>query len=448
GLIVLAPDGGGDAITVTPSAAITDGLDVANSIIVNAINVGPNTILGTTAVIDFTNFDVDANGQVIALDGIVTEVVAGTCSDSNFATDTDGTLCIDSSNGRIYYRYGGAWHYSAQTAGFQIPDYETEGIEIGDYVIGRINNELSDGALHGLWETIDLSILLGQGPVNISNGVITEDLDGVSIDVDVFGAVQTVELLAGQQLDLAVLVEQLGVVDEEEQLSTADLLTRVDSLENRLATLENTGTVAGITGQAEEAAVEPDTIIWQDVAVTGLLTVENNADLLGELTVRSDVTLYAQLIVDTINIANALFVHGDTTLFGNLLVEGDVDIKGELSLSDQQAGLATIPRGGKEVEVTYTKPFIKTPLVLASPQVPISQYWIAEQTSAGFIIRTSELADEDISFSWLTLTVEEPKTVLGEALDTDDDGILDIDETDETKTEEQGSEPADNSETK
>ena len=29
-----------------------------------------------------------------------------------------------------------AWHYAAQTAGFQIPNYETEGLEVGNLVIG------------------------------------------------------------------------------------------------------------------------------------------------------------------------------------------------------------------------------------------------------------------------------------------------------------------------
>jgi len=57
-----------DAILITNSGGITNGItdaiDASAGDIVNAINVGSNTILGTTAVIDFTNFDVDGSGNI------------------------------------------------------------------------------------------------------------------------------------------------------------------------------------------------------------------------------------------------------------------------------------------------------------------------------------------------------------------------------------------------
>ncbi|MBI2410280.1 MAG: hypothetical protein HYV32_00085, partial [Candidatus Kerfeldbacteria bacterium] len=54
-----------DAILVTASGGdttVTDALDASAANIVNAVNVGANTITGTTAVVDFTDFDVDADG--------------------------------------------------------------------------------------------------------------------------------------------------------------------------------------------------------------------------------------------------------------------------------------------------------------------------------------------------------------------------------------------------
>ncbi|MCS7092622.1 MAG: MerR family DNA-binding transcriptional regulator, partial [Patescibacteria group bacterium] len=59
-----------DGIIIAASNAagvITDALDVSDPEIVNAINIGANTILGTTGVIDFTNFDVSAGGNVTAV---------------------------------------------------------------------------------------------------------------------------------------------------------------------------------------------------------------------------------------------------------------------------------------------------------------------------------------------------------------------------------------------
>jgi len=95
-----------------------------------------------------TNSNIEATGQVTGLDGLVTKVVASAITDDDFDVDQNGKLAIDSSNHRLYFRYGGGWHYCAQDAGFQIPADETEGLSVGDIVIGKVNEELNDGALH------------------------------------------------------------------------------------------------------------------------------------------------------------------------------------------------------------------------------------------------------------------------------------------------------------
>jgi len=85
---------------------------------------------------------------------LVTRVAVSAPTES----DANGSIVVDSGDsGRIYFRYGGAWHYVAQTAGFQIPNFETsdpisgEAINEGDIVLGMINQTLEDGALHGIW---------------------------------------------------------------------------------------------------------------------------------------------------------------------------------------------------------------------------------------------------------------------------------------------------------
>lgn len=67
GVITVTPDGSPAAcILVSPGAAATTGLDVSDSDLTNAISVGDNVILGGAASINFTNFDVDAAGNVTA----------------------------------------------------------------------------------------------------------------------------------------------------------------------------------------------------------------------------------------------------------------------------------------------------------------------------------------------------------------------------------------------
>lgn len=113
---------------------------------------------GTSATdIDFGSLDLTTTGTLTlggSTDGtLVTRVKAGAATES----DTNGSLVVDSTNGRLYFRYGAAWHYVAQTAGFQIPDFETvdplsgEQIKESDLVLGMINQTFEDGALHGVW---------------------------------------------------------------------------------------------------------------------------------------------------------------------------------------------------------------------------------------------------------------------------------------------------------
>lgn len=92
--------------------------------------------------------------QLVCTDGIVTKVKAGALGDGDFTVDTDGLIGIDSTNNRIYYRYGGGWHFAAGDAGFQIREDELTCslcrniIGLGEAVVGVTNRYMSDGALH------------------------------------------------------------------------------------------------------------------------------------------------------------------------------------------------------------------------------------------------------------------------------------------------------------
>lgn len=97
GKVTIASDDGGSLITLSPSAAAV-GIDASNATLTNAIDVGANTIAGTTAVIDFTNFDVTAAGNLSAVDGTFTGNVSVTGTfqqDSITAATAATTLTVD-----------------------------------------------------------------------------------------------------------------------------------------------------------------------------------------------------------------------------------------------------------------------------------------------------------------------------------------------------------------
>ncbi|MCM8787154.1 MAG: hypothetical protein NC935_03780 [Candidatus Omnitrophica bacterium] len=113
----------------------------------------------------------EVKGMVNASDdGISTKVIEGPITDQNFyGQPHNGLIGIDSKNGRIYFRANDKWHYVSKTGGFQIPVEEIEGINMEDFVIGKIDERMSDGALHGVW--VSLAEALEKLGLTIKNGI-------------------------------------------------------------------------------------------------------------------------------------------------------------------------------------------------------------------------------------------------------------------------------------
>lgn len=132
------------------------------------------TIRGTGNVgigIEKPKWKVEVKGMVNASDdGISTKVIEGPVSDQGFRGQPhNGLIGIDSKNGRIYFRANDKWHYVSKTGGFQIPVEEIEGINIDDFVVGKIDEAMSDGALHGIW--VSLTKALEKLGLVIKNGI-------------------------------------------------------------------------------------------------------------------------------------------------------------------------------------------------------------------------------------------------------------------------------------
>jgi len=93
------------------------------------VNLAGNTLYGDTAANGDLILSATTNGTVTTsyiiasnmfdatADGLATAVVAGAVGDGSFtATPINGCIAIDSSNGRLYFKYGDAWHYCSQDA--------------------------------------------------------------------------------------------------------------------------------------------------------------------------------------------------------------------------------------------------------------------------------------------------------------------------------------------
>jgi len=85
GKVTIASDDGGTMLTFSPSAAAV-AIDASNATITTALSVGANDIIGTTGLINYTNFDVDASGNIVSTGNLT--AVDGTFSGNVNVTGT------------------------------------------------------------------------------------------------------------------------------------------------------------------------------------------------------------------------------------------------------------------------------------------------------------------------------------------------------------------------
>jgi len=135
------------------------------------------------------------------------------------------------------------------------------------------------------------------------------------------------------------------------------------------------------------------------------------------------------LSIGDLIVQNSLFVMGDITIEGLATFLGDVEVKGELIVSNKQAGFALIPASGTSVTVYFGSGMKATPVVTASPDVPVL-YAVSKTSATGFTIRLAGPAPEDVTFSWHALSTTSPMTITANVLDdgsilfpTDDLGV-------------------------
>lgn len=146
----LATLAGDEALTVK-TITLKDGTKLSGS---NAAN-GDLVLQATSHATKTTAYVIADQMFDATVNGLATRVKAGAVGDAESAqTDINGQLVLDSTNGRLYFRYLAAWHYVAQTAGVQVPAHETSDpitgrkMKVGDELYLVIDKVMEDGAMH------------------------------------------------------------------------------------------------------------------------------------------------------------------------------------------------------------------------------------------------------------------------------------------------------------
>ncbi|MCG2685789.1 MerR family transcriptional regulator, partial [Candidatus Parcubacteria bacterium] len=113
-------------IQISSAGTITDAIDVSDETITNAINVGANIITGTSAAIDFSEFDVSAATGSVTIDdgGNAGQIsVEGTILDINSLDFTDaGTITSGGSNTNLTFNPTGTGDVYFHGATYNLSD--------------------------------------------------------------------------------------------------------------------------------------------------------------------------------------------------------------------------------------------------------------------------------------------------------------------------------------
>src|SRR3989338_5680880 len=132
----------------------------------------------------------------------------------------------------------------------------------------------------------------------------------------------------------------------------------------------------------------------------------------GKLTVDTLEIRKGGLTIPELIVSDAVEILGNITIRGLAEFLGDVSVRGEFKVSNKQAGYALIPQSETSVTVLFGTGFAATPIVTASPDVPVL-FAVYKPTQSGFVIRLATPALEDVTFSWLALATDDPFTSAG-----------------------------------
>jgi hypothetical protein len=277
--------------------------------------------------------------------------------------------------------------------------------------------------------------------------MVSAALGDLNVDTKISAEVQRqVNTLTSQQQSLDDIKNELVLLKQEvariasltgsvTEVTTGDMLAHLSASTLELEDTLTTGGNARIGGDLnidgaltasslfvpQGLTIDGGTVINGDL-IASMLTVTSDAHVAGTLTIGGTLAFASGSVIDlsaaTVNMSdliveNTLFIMGDLTIQGMAMFLGDLQVKGELILSENQVGFALIPKSGTSVTVNFASGSKATPVVTASPDVPVL-YAVSNSSATGFTIRLAGPAPEDVMFSWHALSIASPVTIRAE----------------------------------
>lgn len=215
--------------------------------------------------------------------------------------------------------------------------------------------------------------------------------NGQAINVDMAKTVRLVEQLSGTQL--------IYMKDLQTGESISSSLSRPTTL-SPLQTLAMNSLDSAKHELSKELEKQNDMFITKQLLSENITFSGNMIEILKNLVVSAG-TVFKQ----SVEFMAAVVFHSD------VVFEKNIEVKGTMSVNNDQAGEAIIKAGQTEVQISFVKEFAIPPLITVTPESQIKgSYWISKSEKE-FIIHIAVSQDHDVSFDWHAMVTKEKNVV-------------------------------------
>jgi len=318
------------------------------------------------------------------------------------------------------------------------------GQTLSDYIKGIVKQTLSQrDQTRSIIASVDGLITATQSAQLIQNMLDQQDLSATVSGMTVTGVLGADTINAKHMAGLTDLsATTVTAASISAQTITADtinvkhisglevLTTGLQKDDARITALENL--VA--TPSAAPAAAQEPTISPTD-GITVLSNTTDHSSAAGDLRVKGNGLIEGVFHIVGTLFANDFIANGVADFFGNVIFHSGVTFQQTPTFNSDTAGIAVVRKGTDHIDVKFSKAYEQAPVINASittvsltptPSETPDQmqkrqddmektllaanihFIITHKTTNGFTILLDKPADEDIAFSWLALSVQNP----------------------------------------
>ncbi|MEN9327928.1 MAG: hypothetical protein RI947_736 [Candidatus Parcubacteria bacterium] len=144
-----------------------------------------------------------------------------------------------------------------------------------------------------------------------------------------------------------------------------------------------------------------------DVYGTRLDTLEKqltDLQLLFDTDHAQDPHSLSDITIQNLITQHALVIEGSAVFKGSTVFEGPV------TFNSDSGGYAKIKQGANKVQITFEHPYEQIPIISVTSKSSSVVYEVTDESSTGFSILLQQPANKEQLFSWIALSVKNPKT--------------------------------------